>query len=562
MGCRWIFPEPPGGAAVDLLRRELGIPGFLAGMLVSRGFHDPAAAESHLRPMLKSLPAPEALAGTGEAAARLWQAVDRGERVVLYGDYDVDGVASLAILSRFLRAHGLEVRTFLPSRADDGYGLGIAALERCCADHQPSLLVAVDCGTTSVDEIEWLARRGIDTIILDHHEPGPRLPAADVLVNPKTGSAMHHLCSAGVVFKVCHAMLRQRRDTGVDLRDYLDLAALATVADIVPLVEENRTVVRHGLARMPRSKWPGLRALMAVAGVGGAVRASDLGFRLGPRINAAGRLGPAARALRLLSTDDPVEAARIAAELDARNRERQVVERRVLEEAIEWVEGNFDPACGVTIVAGRRGWHTGVIGVVASRLMRKYHRPAFVIGFDANGEGKGSGRSIEGLPLVELLGKCASHLVKFGGHEMAAGLSIRESELGGFREAFEQAASALVEGDMLVPRVRLDCELDPAAVDDSVMDAQEMLEPFGASNSRPVYHARGIAPAGAPRVMKEKHLRLDLDTGRRRTSAVFFNAPLDDLPRPPWDLAYTLEWNEWQGRVEPQIRIVSMRSSR
>lgn len=544
-----------------MLCRELGVPRFLAGMLVARGFGDPAVAEHHLRPMLKSLPMPEGLAGTAEAAARLWQAVDRNERVVLYGDYDVDGVASLAILSRFLGAHGLQVRTFLPSRADDGYGLGIAALERCQAEHNPSLLVAVDCGTTSVEEVDWLGGRGIDTIILDHHEPKRRMPAAEVIVNPKTGGSMHHLCSAGVVFKVCHAMLRQRRDTGVDLRDYLDLVALATVADIVPLIEENRTIVRHGLAAMPRSKWVGLRALMAVAGVGGTVRSGDLGFRIGPRINAAGRLGPAARALRLLSTDDPAEATRIASELDARNRERQTVERRVAAEAEAWVEANFDPGRGVTIVVGNRGWHTGVIGVVASRLMRKYHRPSFVIGFDRNGEGKGSGRSIEGMPLVDLLQHCEEHLVKFGGHGMAAGISINESALVEFREAFERAAAALVEGDMLVPRLRLDSELDPAAVDDAVMGAQEMLEPFGAANRQPVYHFRGVAPAGEPRVMKERHLRLDLATGRRRTRAVFFNAPVDDLPRPPWDLAYTLEWNEWQGRVEPQVRILAMRTS-
>lgn len=556
---KWILPPPADPLAAGRLLRELEVPAFLAALLVGRGFSTVEQATEYLHPKMRSLVAPEMLPEMPVAAARVLAAVRNRERIALYGDYDVDGITSLAILARVLKAFGAEVACFLPHRVEEGYGLSAAGVERCCEEHRPQLLLAVDCGTTSVAEVANLRACGVDVVILDHHEPGDKRPDCTALVNPKCGPDFHTLCSAGISFKLAHALQKLAPVAGLDLKEYLDLVALATVADIVPLTGENRIFVRHGLRQMAATRWPGIRALMQVSGVAAPVRGSDIGFRLGPRINAAGRLGPAQEALRLLLTDDPAEAKQLAQSLDAHNSERQGVERSVVAQADAWVAENFDPARDATIVAGRRGWHVGVLGVVASRVMRRTHRPTFIIGFDESGSGKGSGRSIEGLPLVDLLRECAPHLEKFGGHAMAAGISLSEASFPAFRDAFESAARALANDEILTPRLHLDVEVELHDLDLALLEAQDLIEPFGASNPQPVLYTRALSPHGEPRVMKEKHLKIDFAAGRRRFPAVFFNARLDDLPRPPWDVAYTLEWNTWQGRTEAQMRVVDVR---
>ncbi len=558
---RWILPPPADPLRAGRLLHELGIPPFLADLLVRRGHAEVPEAETFLRPKMRSLHAPELLPEMSLAAERVWQAVRAGRRIVLYGDYDVDGITSIALLARVLRVFGAEAACFLPMRVEEGYGLSAAGVERCCAMHHPELLIAVDCGTTSVREIASLRERGVEVIVLDHHEPGLERPDCSALVNPKCGSEFHDLCSAGVAFKLAHAMQKLAPVPELDLRQFFDLVALATVADIVPLSGENRIFVRHGLQQMATTRWPGLAALMRVAGVSAPVRAGDVGFRLGPRINAAGRLGPAHEALRLLLTDDPAEASRLADGLDLHNRERQSVEKAVVKDAEEWVLRHFDSERDTAIVAGQRDWHVGVLGVVASRVMRQHHRPTFIVGFDASGSGKGSGRSIEGLPLVELLSECSGHLQKFGGHAMAAGISISESDLPGFRTAFDAVARTRATEEILTPRLCLDAEIPLRDLEVAILEAQDLIEPFGTGNPQPLLLTRAITPSGAPRTMKEKHLKIEFAVGRRRIPAVFFNARIDDLPRPPWDVAYTLDWNCWQGRKEAQMRILEVRGA-
>jgi len=556
---RWILPPPADPLLAGRLLRELDLPPFLAALLVRRGHAEVDRAREFLNPKMKSLQPPELLPQMPLAAERVWEAVRAGRRIVLYGDYDVDGVTSLALLSRVLKVFGADAECFLPLRVEEGYGLSAAGVERCCEMHRPELLLAVDCGTTSVREIAALRARGVEVIVLDHHEPGPERPDCTALVNPKCGPDFHGLCSAAIAFKLAHAMQKISPVPDLDLRKYFDLVALATVADIVPLSGENRIFVRHGLHQMPATCWAGIAALMRVSGVTAPVRAGDVGFRLGPRINAAGRLGPAQEALRLLLTDDPAEAAVLASGLDAHNRERQGVEKAVVHDAEEWVEKHYESGRDTTIVAGRRDWHVGVLGVVASRVMRQHHRPTFIVGFDESGFGKGSGRSIEGLPLVELLRCCSEHLEKFGGHDMAAGLTVDEKSFPAFRVAFESAARKLANEEILTPRLRLDAEIELPDLDISILEAQDHVEPFGAANPQPVLYTRSISPAGTPRTMKEKHLKIEFSAGRRRVPAVFFNAKLDELPRPPWDVAFTLDWNCWQGRTEAQMRIVGVR---
>lgn len=559
---KWILPPATDGAMMRRISAEHGVSGFVAAVLLGSGILDSGRIERFLNPRLSSLSDPNLLPGMGAAVDRIDRALRRNERIALYGDYDVDGVASLALLHRVLNAFGARVECFLPSRADEGYGLSDAGVDRCVELHSPDLLIAVDCGTNSSAQIGRLRSRGIDVVVLDHHESDGSGAPCTALVNPKLGDgAFSYLCSAGVAFKTAHALLKHTPLPGFDLKEVLDLVALATVCDLVPIVEENRIFVRRGLEQMARTRWPGLAALMHVAGAGRPVRASDIGFRVGPRINAAGRLGTAQAALRLLLTNDPAEGVRLAAELDAQNRDRQAVERAVAAEMEAWVSENFDATRHTTIVAGSRDWHQGVIGIVASRITRRHHRPTLVVSFDESGVGKGSGRSIEGLSLVEALRRCALHLGNFGGHDMAAGLHVRESEFDAFRESFERVAQEMVTGDMLVPRIRMTAQVGLEEFGEELLAAQAMLEPFGMGNPQPLLVARGLRPAAPPRVLKEKHYRYVFRDGRCTATAIHFNGAEHPLPAPPWDVAFHLERNDYNGRSEPQMQVVAVRSA-
>jgi len=558
---RWIFPEPADAAVVQSLTRELGVARFVAELLVRRGLGEVGKAEGFLQPRLKSLADPTRLPAMGAAVERLLAAIDRQERIALYGDYDVDGVTSIALLTRVLRAFGSEPACFLPSRVDEGYGLSPDGVARCVAEHAPQLIVAVDCGTSSVAEIAELARQGVDVIVLDHHECKDELPKCVALVNPKLGDDFHYLCSVGIVFKVAHALLKRRPLEGFDLRDYLDLVALGTVADLVPLRAENRAIVKRGLVQLEKTRWVGLRELVTVSALRAPYSPANIGFGLGPRLNAAGRLGTAQDALELLLTEDAGRARTIAANLDAQNRERRAVEDDVLRQAEEQLAGWFDPERHAAIVVGAAGWHPGVVGIVASRLQKRYHRPTLVIGFDESGLGKGSGRSIEGLSLVESLARCGDLLEKHGGHEMAAGLTLRQEHFEEFRERFCACAGELLSAEQLQPRLRLDVEINLGEIDYDLLDQHEALQPFGMSHPQPLFYARGVTLAAEPRVMKEKHRSLLLRQRGDEYRAVWFGSASEELPRLPWDIAFHLERNEWQGNVSPQIQIRAVRHS-
>ena len=430
---RWIFPSSMEATEVQRFASQLGIARFTAELLLRRGLSCAADAEQFLAPRLKSLRDPMLLPNMSAAVERILAAVDRRERIVLYGDYDVDGVTSLALLTRLLRAMGAEPACFLPLRADEGYGLSPDGVARCVSEHAPQLIIAVDCGTSAVAEIAALQAQGIDVIVLDHHECKEALPQCAALVNPKLGDDFHYLCSVGIVFKVAHALLKQRPVDGFDLKECLDLVALGSVADLVPLRSENRVFVRRGLSQLAESKWIGVRALVEVSGLRAPFSPANIGFGLAPRLNAAGRLGTAQDALELLLTEDAGRARTLATSLDAQNRERRAVEEAVFQQAEVQLAEWFDATRDAAIVVGAAGWHTGVVGIVASRLQKRHHRPTFVVGFDETGIGKGSGRSIEGLSLVAALERCAGLLDRHGGHEMAAGLTLREARFAEFR---------------------------------------------------------------------------------------------------------------------------------
>ncbi len=559
---RWILapPEELNGSAISW--GEICGSECIARLLLRKGFRCAEEVDAFLRPRLGSLSDPFLLPQMREAVSRILDALQRRERIVLFGDYDVDGVTSLALLAEMLRAYGSAPELFLPLRMEEGYGLSPESIERCLGQYRPQLLIAVDCGTSSSKEIADLRKRGVDVIVFDHHEPKSALPYCIAIVNPKTTeSGFEYLCSVGIVFKLCHALLKTRPLPEFDLKSKLDLVALGTVADIVPLRAENRILVQRGAIEIAHTSRVGLRKLIQVAGVRPPILPEDIGYRLGPRLNAAGRLSTAEKSLRLLLTDDDSEATMLAAELDRQNRERQEVEKQIFELATGKLKERFDATYDAAIVVGARDWHQGVLGIVASRIARRHHRPTIVIGFDENGMGKGSGRSIEGLNLVEALSRCAERLDKFGGHEMAAGLALHEENFDLFADAFRKAAREVLSEEALQPCVRLDHELAFTEIDMDFLRWHEMLQPFGNGNTQPLFLAREVEPVALPRVVNEKHLIFRLRQGNRHRRAVFFDGVANPLPPTPWDIAFRIRADEYQGETLIGMQIEAVRQA-
>ncbi len=513
---RWVLRPPDPQRAASLARAvNLSLPA--AQVLLHRRLTDPAAAERFLRADLADLSDPAALLDLPRAAARILQALRRGERVIVYGDYDADGVAATAILVRGLRALGAEVAFFVPRRQIEGYGLSAQAVSRLDA---PGLLVTVDCGITAVEEVRHAAARGFEVIVLDHHEPGTVLPPAWAVVAPTRGDqpAVTPFAACGLAYQVVRAVWEQagRHQQPEEL---VDLAGVGTLADVVPLVGDNRILARRGLERLSAAPSLGLGTLLREAGIGGRVRPRDVTFALAPRLNAAGRLGDARMAVTLLLSEDPVEAAELARVLDQENRRRQDLTGQVLADATAQVEAAGWSEAPALVVAGE-GWHPGVIGIVASHLVERYGRPAVVIAVEGE-VGRGSARSIEALPLVDALGACAGLLQRYGGHAMAAGLTIAPGQIEAFRGCFLAEAGRRLRPEDLIPTIAVDAEL---ALGDLTLDlARELehLEPFGPGNPEPVFAVRGLR-AAATRVVGEGHLRLGLTDGRGFIEAIGF----------------------------------------
>ena len=545
MNKRWVIaaPEP---VLRDDLARQLHLPAPLTQALVSRGYRDATAARQFLQPQLRQLRDPFELPDMAPAIERLRAGIANHERIVIYGDYDVDGVTASALLVNVLRAAGATVENFLPNRMDEGYGLSEDGLARCRKGCRPQLLIAVDCGTSSRAEIAGLKSAGIDVIILDHHEPPADLPSCVALVNPKRNGGPP-LASVGVAFKLAHALLKSDRPLAgkLDLRDQLDLVALGTVADLVPLTGENRILVTAGLERLPATKKTGLRALLEVAGVNGPVAPYHVGFRLGPRLNAAGRLDDAMAALELLLTDNTGRAAELAALLDRHNTERQQIEEQTVAAALQKVNMNDR-----VLVVEDAGWHPGVIGIVASRIVQQFYRPTVVIGQD----GKGSCRSITGFSIVGALTGCAELLVRYGGHEMAAGLSVLPDKIPALRQKLNEQA-----GELPAPVVRVDAVVKLAELDAAFFTNLEQFEPCGSENPTPVFAVTGMQIRGPVKVLKEKHLKFAVTDGMVTVPAIWWNQAATELPSGEMDLAFVPELNEFRGATTVQLNVRDVR---
>jgi single-stranded-DNA-specific exonuclease len=557
---RWLLKPVPEGVAD--FAADNGLHPILALLLAQRGICRADQVRDFLVPKLASLGDPEQLPEMSLAVRRILRAVDEKQRIALYGDYDVDGVTSMALMYLTLKAYGSEPHLFLP-RMEEGYGLSMDGFSRLFEEFgKPDLLIALDCGTTSIKELTWLQEQGVDSVVVDHHELSPSgRPPCVALVNPKLGNDYHYFCTAGLVFKVAHALLKNRRAPDFDLKETLDLVALGTVADLVPLTDENRLLVRRGLEALAQTRRVGLRALKATAGVDGLIQTHHVGFRLGPRLNAAGRLDTASTALQLLLAEDPQVAAEYAALLENHNRDRQAVEMQVFLEAEQMLRDLGDLSEHYAIVFGSRNWHPGVVGIVASRISRLVNRPVILFSFDENGMGKGSGRSIPGFSLVEAIDVCREHIVRGGGHAMAAGVSVSEDKLDVFRTAFCAAAKRALCEEALTPVLELDAEVRLRDLSLEFLESFRLMEPFGQRNPEPLFLCRRVMPRLPGRLMKEKHLRVMLSQDGASMEARWFNAPLQNLPPPPWDVAMRVQRSFFRGEELWQLTLDAVRSA-
>jgi len=592
MKFRWS-PAPPQPLLAGQLALSLKISPLLAQCLLNRGFSEPSAIQNFIQPRLKNLADPFLMPNMDAAVARLLRAREQNESLVIFGDYDVDGVTSTALLLEVLRPLGWRVDFYLPNRMDEGYGLSADGVENCLKKFPTTLLLAVDCGSTAVETIASLRARGVDVIVLDHHQVSSPAPEAVALVNPqlrRTGVApvsnqketaqaesedgdrrdacptFTELCSAGLAFKLAHALVKRGRETGLtgaaefDLRPLLDLVALGTIADIVPLVGENRILVSAGLERLNQTRRPGLVALKKVAQSPEKLGAYEVGFQLAPRLNAAGRLETAGDALNLLLAKNLEEALPLAQNLDSRNRERQKIERGIVEQVTGVVRSKFNPLTDFAIVEGQLLWHIGVVGIVASRVLQEFYRPTIIIGGE-NGEMRGSGRSIAGFNLAAALRECDDLLLRHGGHAMAAGLSIAPDKIDSLRRRLNEIARRSLRPEDLQPPLRIDAEVGLDEINFDSLAELERLKPGGQGNpavqfcARNLSHQRPLQRIGA----EKRHVKMWVTDGLATHEAVWWNGGEKSLPVGKFDLAFAPQINEFNGRRAVQLKVLDWR---
>ncbi|MBM3814567.1 MAG: single-stranded-DNA-specific exonuclease RecJ [Acidimicrobiia bacterium] len=553
---RWLLPEGDAGQA-EGLARELGISRLAARILMRRGYQEAEPAREFLHPRLESLHAPELMKGVREAAERLRRAVAEKEKILLYGDYDVDGTTSIVLLKTALGLAGAEAEYHVPHRLKEGYGMRPEVIEEA-ARTGVKLIISVDTGIRAIEVVRYAAELGIDVIVTDHHLPEQELPPALAVLNPNQpgcGYPEKNLCGAGVAFKLVQALLgaselpaeRVQRLT----ESFLKMVAIATVADVVPLTGENRVIVKHGLAGLSSTGNPGLRALLEVAGfqAGDRLNAHQVAFRIAPRMNAAGRMASARQVIEMFLTRDAAEARRIAGELQELNTDRQQTEADMVRQILEICEQEPVTDAMKSLVFAGEGWHRGVVGIVASRVVERFHRPAFVLGIDAEtGLAQGSGRSIPVFHLLEALETMPEMFAKFGGHRQAAGLTMEAGRIEEFRRRFQEYADSRLSVEDLIPYMEIDAEASLGELTDGVVEEVLGLGPFGYGNPAPVVAVRGVQLRDQPTLIKEKHLRFRvMQNGRSlQMKAWNFAERAEEFePGRSLDIAFRLEHDDY-----------------
>jgi single-stranded-DNA-specific exonuclease len=568
---RWTLADPPDQDVVAKLAQEINAPQSIARILVYREITDYDKARDYFRPTLSALHDPFLLGGMEQATARILAAVASKERLLVFGDYDVDGTNGAAMLYLFFKELGADASYYIPDRLKEGYGISRQGIDYAI-EAGVRVFVAVDCGITALEQIAYARTRGLDVIICDHHEPGDQLPDALAVLDPiKPGDPypFKSLSGCGVGFKLIQGLARRVGNENM-ITNYLDFVTLATTADIVPLVGENRVLVKMGLQSINTSPRPGIKALIESAGLRpGSITTGQIVFALAPRINAVGRLGDATRAVALLTCTDPAEAGDLAQVLEEENRNRRKLDEDTFADAMQLAEECFDMEADPAIVLHQEHWHPGVVGIVASRMVERYYKPSIMMA-TVDGVAKGSARSVSGFDIYEALKHCEDKLIQFGGHKYAAGVTVELSRLDEFRDAFNAVVRELMSEEMKTPELRIDLEFSLSEVTPRFLRILKEFQPFGPGNMRPTFLARDLEVQGMPRIVGRNHLRFRVRQNGHTFDAIGFGLggllPRVSQGRKGLECVFTIEENEWnppagtrQGDAIPQLKIKDLR---
>ncbi|MBN2227311.1 MAG: single-stranded-DNA-specific exonuclease RecJ [candidate division Zixibacteria bacterium] len=562
---KWVVAPEPDPDLVQKVSSQVNLDPAIVRILFNRQIDDPELIRQFLNPKLTDLFDPFTMYGMEEAVERILNALRENEKIMVYGDYDVDGITATSLIYLVLNKLGAQVVYYLPNRLVEGYGLSVDGIKEATAQNV-SLIISVDTGVTAVSEVEYARSLGIDCILTDHHEPGEILPKPIALVNPKQKECNYQcgeLSGVGVAFKLAQALYQRLQQDERELEEHLDLVALGTSADIVPLIGENRILTKFGIKQIARTTKPGLKSLAFVSGLmGKEIGTGQVVFILAPRINAVGRLGDAEMAIRLLTTKDERVAADIARKLDKENQRRKDIDEKTLNEALEQIRQHVDVENDRAIVLASEGWHQGVIGIVASRLVERFHLPTVMIAIDG-GEGKGSARSIPGFHLCDALKECEDLLLRYGGHKYAAGLTIVPEKIDAFRDRLKAVSERLLTTEDLVAKLYIDAEIELSEITHALLDTIETFAPFGPQNMRPVFLTRNCEILGQPYCVGKNHLKMKVRKGDAVFDVIGFG--FGDWVRHLSgrgnlvDLVYVVEYNHWNDVTRIQLRLKDMK---
>ena len=565
MNLKWVILDDIDNETVENYARLLKIPPVISRILLNRGIDTYEKAKLFFRGKMDNLYDPFLLVEMEKAVDRIIKAIRNKEKFLIYGDYDVDGITSVALLYLLLKKVGADVRFYIPHRVQEGYGISIAGIDEASKE-QIDVIISVDCGITAIEEVEYARRSNLDFIISDHHEPGIQLPNAYAILNPKCENSNYpfqELAGVGVAFKLGQALVTALNLDASVINEYIDLVAIGSAADIVPLVDENRIFVREGLKKLNETDRPGLKALLRVSGLTNkSIGTGQIVFVIAPRINAVGRMGNAERAVELLTTHDPVRALEVANILETENRQRKNIDEETFRIAQELIEEKFEIDDWYGLVLDQDGWHPGVIGIVASRVVEKYYRPTIMISIEDK-IGKGSARSISGFDVYMALKQCEDLLLGYGGHKYAAGLTIEKDKIAAFRERFNEIARQQLDEELLSPKLRIEGNIRLGEINNHLYKFLKHLAPFGPQNMRPVFLSQNLQVVGTPSIVGNNHLKFKVRQDGAVLDAIGFN--LGDLiyriepGANNLDMTYVIEENTFLGRTTLQLRIKDLR---